>query len=168
MSNSLKVIICFALLCMAAVGPLEAKKYHVKQKPVYMIGVCMSLVDSAIYMTDMHLVDNVTIENKTHFLKDRQLYSLQLKQYVESRFKGGPFIPAVYSGVKRKPMERRYLSLHKRYVQGKELRLFLIDQSQFRFKPEEYIEDTVMPESSSDKDKQNDKQKEKKKGKKER
>ena len=151
MNKSLKAIICLVLLCMAAVGPAQAKKHHVKQKSIYMIGVCMSLVDSTIFMTDMHRVDGVTIEDKTHFLKDRQLYSLQLKQFVEAQYKGGPYIPAVYSSQNRKRMERRYLSLHKRYVQGKELRLYLIDQSLFRFKPETYVEDTIIPESSSDK-----------------
>ena len=151
MRNSLRVIICFALLYMVAIGPIEAKKHRVKQQTVYMVGVCMSLVDSAIFITDMHRVENVTIENKTHFLMDRQLYSLQLKQYVESQYKGGPYIPAVYSSPKRKKMERRYLSLHKRYVQSKELRMYLIDQSQFRFKPETYIEDTIVSESPSKK-----------------
>lgn len=137
------------MLCLVFVGPIEAKKHRVKQQSAYMVGVCMSLVDSAIFITDMHRVDSVTIENKTHFLMDRQLYSFQLKKYLESHYKGGPYIPAVYSSLKRKKMERRYLSLHKRYVQSKELRMYLIDQSQFRFKPETYIEDTVITESTS-------------------
>lgn len=164
MNKSLKAIICLALLCMAAIGPAHAKKHRVKQKSVYMVGVCMSLVDSTIFITDMHRVDSVTIENKTNFLMDRQLYSLQLKQYVESQYKGGPYIPVVYSGLKRKKMERRYLSLHKRYVQSKELRMYLIDQSQFRFKPETYIEDTIIPESSSEKGSKKGSKKKSKKG----
>ena len=151
MRNSLRAIICFILLCMAVIGPVEAKKHRVKQKPVYMIGVCMSLVDSTIFLTDMHRVDDATIAKKTHFLMDRQLYSLQLKQYLESMYEGGPYIPVVYSDPKRKKMERKYLSLHKRYLQSKELRMYLIDQSQFRFKPEKYVEDTIISEPSSKK-----------------
>lgn len=151
MRNSLKAVICFALLCMVAVGSLEAKKLRVKQMPVYMVGVCMSLVDSTIFITDMHSVDGVTIAKKTHFLMDRQLYSLQLKKYLEATYEGGPYIPVVYSAPSRKKMERKYLSLHKRYVQSKDFRMYLIDQSQFRFKPEKYVEDTVMSESSSKK-----------------
>ena len=164
MNKPLKAIICSVMLCVAAIGPVQAKKQHVQQKSVYMIGVCMSLVDSTIFITDMHRVDNVTIESKTHFLKDRQLYSFQLQQYVESQYKGGPYIPVVYSGLKRKKMERRYLSLHKRYVQSKELRMYLIDQSQFRFKPETYVEDIIIPESSSEKGSKKGSKKKSKKG----
>jgi hypothetical protein len=40
-------------------------------------------------------------------------------------------------------MERRYLSLHKRYVQSKDFRMVLVDQSQFRFKSEKYIEEVT-------------------------
>ena len=46
-------------------------------------------------------------------------------------------------------MERRYLSLHKRYVNSKDLRMILVDQGQFRFKPEEYIEETIDEETKS-------------------
>ena len=146
-----KLIICLGLFLTVTASQVEAKKHNVQQKPVYMVGICMSLVDSVIFITDMHQVDNVTIENKTHFLMDRQLYSLQLKQFVQSHYKGGPYIPAVYSSTSRKKMERRYLSLHKRYVKSKELRMYLLDQSQFRFKPETYVDNTVVSENSAEK-----------------
>ena len=139
MNNSLKAIICTCLLLLLAIGQLEAKKVVV-QRPVYMIGVAFSFVDSAVFITDMHQVDNVTLEKKTKFLADRQLYSFQLQKYLEATFKGGPYVPSVFFSTNRKKMERKYLSLHKRYVNGKELRMTLVDQGQFRFKPEEYIE----------------------------
>ena len=129
------------MLCMI-VGPLQAKQKKVVQKPVYMIGVGVSFVDSAVFITDMQLVDSVTIEKKTKFLADRQLYSFQLQRYLEAAYKGGPYVPSVLFGPNKKKMERKYLSLHKRYVQSKELRMILVDISQFRFKPEKYIEVT--------------------------
>ena len=109
-----------------------------------MVGVAMSLVDSAVFITDMHLVDSVTIETKTKFLADRQLYSFQLQRYLEATYKGGPYIPSVFFSPKRKKMERQYLSLHKRYVNAKGLRMILVDQGQFRFKPEEYVEREIV------------------------
>ena len=145
MNNSLKLI-CLAMLSVFAFQPLEAKLKKVSQKPVYMIGVGISLVDSAVFLTDMHLVDSVTIEKKTKFLADRQLYSFQLQRYLEENYKGGPYVPSVFFSTKRKKMERKYLSLHKRYVNAKGLRMSLIDQGQFRFKPEEYIEQEVIEE----------------------
>ena len=144
MYRSLKAIICLALLFAFAIEPMMAKPKKVVQKPVYMIGVGISLVDSMVFITDMMQVDSVTLEKKTKFLMDRQLYSFQLQRYLEENYKGGPYVPSVFFGTKRKKMERQYLSLHKRYVNSKELRMILVDRSEFRFKPEEYIEQEII------------------------
>lgn len=133
-----------ALLLMVNIEPIEAKTRKVEQKSVYMVGVGISLVDSMVFITDMHRVDSATIEKKTKFLMDRQLYSFQLQRYLEENYKGGPYVPSVFFSTKRKKMERQYLSLHKRYVNSKELRMILVDQGQFRFKPEEYVEQEVI------------------------
>lgn len=141
MKITVKIMLFLCLFGMISVQTFGAKKHKVYQKPVYMIGVAMSLTDSVVFITDMHLVDSVTVEKKTKFLKDRQLYSFQLQRYLEATYKGGPYVPAVFFSSKRKTMERHYLSLHKRYVQSKEFRMVLVDQSQFRFKSEKYIEE---------------------------
>lgn len=141
MKITVKIMLFLCLFGVISVQTFGAKKHKVYQKPVYMIGVAMSLTDSVVFITDMHLVDSVTVEKKTKFLKDRQLYSFQLQRYLEATYKGGPYVPAVFFGPKRKTMERHYLSLHKRYVQSKEFRMVLVDQSQFRFKSEKYIEE---------------------------
>lgn len=138
--NLTKLIICCGLLSLFALQPVEAKRKKVVQKPVYMIGVGISLVDSMVFISDMQLVDSVTIEKKTKFLMDRQLYSFQLQHYLEAAYKSGPYVPCVFYSPKRKKMERQYLSLHKRYVQNKDLRMVLVDISQFRFKAAEYVE----------------------------
>jgi len=127
-----------------------------------MVGVGISLIDSTVFITDMHLVKDLTVEKRTGFLMDRQLYSQQLRQYLEATYQGGPYIPCVFFSPKRKDMERCYLSLHKRYVQSKELRIALIDQSQFRFKAEEYIEQTIIEGDSPEKKKKDKKNKKKK------
>ena len=131
------------ILCVFAFQTLEAKPKKVVQKPVYMIGVSFSLVDSMVFITDMQLVDSITIEKKTKFLVDRQLYSFQFQRYLEGAYKGGPYVPSVFFSPSRKKMERKYLSLHKRYVQSKDMRMILVDISQFRFKSEKYIEETT-------------------------
>ena len=138
-----KFIVFIGLLLVASM-PLDAKTRRVGQKPVYMIGVGISLVDSMVFITDMMQVDSVTLEKKTNFLMDRQLYSFQLQRYLEQNYKGGPYVPSVFFGTKRKKMERQYLSLHKRYVNRKDLRMMLVDQGQFRFKPEEYVEQELV------------------------
>ena len=132
-------VICSALLCLLALQPAQAKSRKVVQKSVYMMGVGISLVDSAVFITDVHQVDSVTIEKKTNFLKDRQLYSFQIQRYLEAVYKGGPYVPCVFFNMSKKRMERQYLSLYKRYVQSKDFKMILVDISQFRFKPEKYI-----------------------------
>ena len=144
MNKSLKTIICLVLLLLSAVGPIEAKSKKVVQKPTYMIGVAISQVDSVVFITDLHQVDSITIQKKTNFLMDRQLYSFQLQKFIEATYKGGPYVTAIFFGHKLRKMENKYLSLHKRYVQSKELRMILVDQSQFRFKPEKYVEPEVI------------------------
>lgn len=143
MKLSIKLVLFLCLFGMIGVQAFGAKKHKVYQKPVYMIGVAISLTDSVVFISDMHLVDSVTVEKKTKFLKDRQLYSFQLQRYLEATYKGGPYVPAIFFDTKRKTMERRYLSLHKRYVQSKDFRMVLVDQSQFRFKSEKYIEEVT-------------------------
>jgi len=139
-----KTILCLVLLCLAFAGSAEAKRHRVKQMQMYMMGVAISHLDSAVFITDMQLVDSITIEKKTKFLMDRQLYSMQLRDYLSGAYEGGPFVCTVYFGSSRKKMERRYLSLHKRYVQGSNMQTVLVDQSQFRFKPEEYVEQVIL------------------------
>ena len=152
-NNTLKFIICLGLFCVAFIGTAEAKKHRVKQKQIYMIGIAMSHIDSVVFITDLQLVDSITIEKKTKFLMDRQLYSFQFQRYLEQTYECAPYVPAVFFGTSRKKMERRYLSLHKRYTQGRQLRVILVDQSQFRFKAEEYIEQElpVIPSSKKKK-----------------
>ena len=140
MSKSLRVILCACLLCAFGATPLEAKKNKVVQKPVYLMGVGISFADSSVFITDMMQVDSITLDKKRKFLMDRQLYSFQLQHYLEATYKGGPYVTAIYFSPGRKKMERRYLSLHKRYAHSDELRMILVDRGQFRFKPEEYIE----------------------------
>ena len=131
-------MLCAILLCTAFAQTAWAKKYRVRQQQTYMIGVAISYVDSAVFITDLQPVDSVSIQRKTHFLMDRQAYSLQLQHYLEAQKKGSHFTTAVCFGNNKKKMERRYLAIHKRYSKRQDLRINLVDQLQFRFHAEEY------------------------------
>lgn len=141
MNKFLRIMLCAALLTTALAETAQAKKHRVRQKQIYMIGVAMSFVDSTVYITDMQSVDSVTIEHKTKFLMDRQLYSIQFQRYLMAQGQGTPsYVTSVYFGEKKKRMERRYLSLYKRYSKRNDLRLNLVDKTQFQFRPEVYYE----------------------------
>ncbi|MBR1498048.1 MAG: hypothetical protein IJ615_00205 [Bacteroidaceae bacterium] len=150
MNKFLRIMLCAILLCTAFAQTAQAKKYRVRQQKTYMMGTAISFTDSVIYITDMQVVDSVTIQRKTHFLMDRQAYSLQLQRYLEAQKKGSHFTTAVCFGQKKKNMERRYLAIYKRYSKRNDLHISLVDQSQFRFHAEEYTEpETVETEQKA-------------------
>ena len=151
------------LILAMAVQTVLAKKERVSTASVYMFGVAVSYNDSTVYITDMQQVDGVTIENKHKFLMDRQAYSIQLQSDLQNRYGKGPFVSALFFGQKSKKVERQYLKVRKRYADDTQFRLVPVDQNQFRFKPEEYIEQLIIQDADdSDKEKKKDKKKEKK------
>lgn len=52
------------------------------RKPVYVFGVSASFTDTVVYFTDIQLLDSVWLD-KNDFLPGRDLYSYQLKNYLE-------------------------------------------------------------------------------------
>lgn len=140
-----RIILCLGLMLVTLATTIEAKTNKVRKKDLYMIGVAVSHIDSVVFITDLHQVKGLTVEKKRGFLMDRQLYSSQLRKYLEKDYKGGPYVSAVYFSSSLKKMERRYLSLHKHYSKGGELRIILVDQGRFRFKAEEYIPQEEVP-----------------------
>lgn len=140
MKTMLKLMICTLLFGLLGLQNVQAKKHKVHKATVYMVGVAVSVADSASYMTDLQRVEGVTIQHKTKFLMDRQLYSLQFQRHLEANSRRGGYVPSVIFGTKLKKMENRYLKLHKRYAGSRLYALNVVDQSQFRFHAEEYIE----------------------------
>ena len=51
-------------------------------KPVYAFGVSASFTDTVIYYTEIQMLDSVALD-KNGFLPHRELYSYQLKNYLE-------------------------------------------------------------------------------------
>ena len=139
MNYYMKIAVASLFTMLLSVS-IPAEAQNMTPKKVFMFGFAQSFNDSTVYFTDIQVVDSAYIEHKTKFLADRQLYSFQLQRYLEENYKGGPYVPSVFFSKNRKRMERKYLSLHKRYASGKGLQMVLVDQGQFRFKPEEYIE----------------------------
>ena len=158
-SKHLRLAVCLALFCMASMPALQAKKRSVRQMPVHMMGLAVSIVDSAACLTELQTVNADSIGCKTKFLADRQAYSIQLQRHLIDNFKKGPYIAAVFFGKNRKKMERRYLKLHNRYAGSKLYRLNMLDRSQFSFKAEAYVEPAAEePEPKPAKAKKNKKQ----------
>ena len=53
-----------------------------KEKQVYAFGVAASFNDTIVYYTEIQMLDSVVLD-KRGFLPQRELYSYQLKNYLE-------------------------------------------------------------------------------------
>lgn len=149
------VLFFFAcLLCQNA----EAK---VKQKPVYLFGFAISLVDSLGYLTDVQYIESSYVDTKTDFLVGRSMYSVQLQQYLQQTEGCKHPITSIFFGGKKEKMEKKLLSIRHRYERERE---FTLKTVPYVFKPETYVEQEVTDSSVSDKaDNKNNKEKKKSK-----
>lgn len=113
--NSYKKL--FFLILSAGLLAASGMNAKVKQKSLYMFGVAFSFTDSTVYTTDISYVDSVTVDTKTHFLMDRNLYAIQMEEHVAQTYGIQNVITAVYYDTKKKDLTKKLLSVKKK--QGK-------------------------------------------------
>lgn len=116
------------LLCQNA----EAK---VKQKPVYMFGFAISFTDSVGYMTDVQYLDSTYVDTKTKFLIARNMYSVQLQQYLQKNEGCKHPVTSVFFGTKKEKVEKKRQSVRQRYEKYKDYTVKTVDCV---FTPEAY------------------------------
>ena len=83
-----------------------------------MYGFAASFNDSIVYFTDIQTLDSATIASKSGFLYGRDNYSYQLRDYLKGHGCATPTCITTFS-VKRKDIEKKYVSLKKKYANGK-------------------------------------------------
>lgn len=66
-----------------------------KEKAVYAFGVAASFNDSIVYYTDIQVLDSVELD-KNGFLPKRDLYTYQLKNYLEYNLKKPDYTCMIY------------------------------------------------------------------------
>ena len=76
-------ILCAVALVFALCSAFTMKD---KEKVVYAFGVAASFNDSIVYYTDIQVLDSVELD-KNGFLPKRDLYTYQLKNYLEYNLK---------------------------------------------------------------------------------
>ena len=105
--------ILFAGFCLAY--SLHANAANDSKKTVYVFGFSASFNDSTVYFTDIQQLDSVYVGKKTHFLADRDVYAVQLRDFLTE--KGEPNRVCVISfAEKRKDVEKKYVQLKKKYL----------------------------------------------------
>lgn len=105
-------------------------------KPVYAFGVAASFNDSIVYYTEIQELDSVSVD-KNGFLPKRDLYSYQLKNYVEYDLKKSDYTCMIYFSESKKKLEKEAIKVKGKYKKTT-MTLQAIEPSAFMFKkPEE-------------------------------
>ena len=127
------VLFFFAcLLCQNA----EAK---VKQKPVYLFGFATSFVDSLAFITDVQYIDSAYIDTKTKFLIGRNMYSVQLQDFL-AKNEGCKYpVTSIIFGKKKEKVQKRALSIRHRYERDFKLKTVI-----YNFLAESYLEQEII------------------------
>lgn len=106
-------------------------------KPVYAFGVSASFTDTLVYYTEIQVLDSISLD-KNGFLPKRDLYSYQLKNYLELE-KGLPNRTCmIYFSENKKKLGKEAVKVMNKYKKNKSVVLQKINTGDFKFsKPEE-------------------------------
>ena len=108
-----------------------------KEKAVYAFGVAASFNDTVVYFTDIQVLDSVKLD-KGGFLPKRDLYTYQLKNYLEYDLKSLDYTCMIYFSENKKKLEKEAAKVKSKYKKNKTIVLMPIAPEAFRFKkPEE-------------------------------
>jgi hypothetical protein len=83
----------------------------------YLFGFVANFTDSVVYFTDIQEVENVTIQKKSKFLKNRDSYSDQLRYYFTDKLNMPHRTCIVSFGLTRKEAEKKYVKMRKLYTE---------------------------------------------------
>ena len=106
-------------------------------KPVYAFGVSASFTDTVIYYTEIQMLDSVALD-KNGFLPHRELYSYQLKNYLEDNQLQQNSTCMIYFSENKKKLEKEATKILNKYKKNNRMTVSRIDSDKFHFtKPEE-------------------------------
>lgn len=130
-----KILFAIALvftLCSA----FSLKKDH--SKPVYAFGISASFTDTVVYFTDIQVLDSAKL-SKEGFLPQRELYSYQLKNYLEDNGLQQNSTCMIYFSENKNKLEKEATKILNKYKRNQNMSVQRIDSEKFHFtKPEEY------------------------------
>ena len=129
-------LVAVILLSVVAVGTLQAKRVQVPK--VYMFGFAASFTDTIVHFTNVQELDTVWMESKNRFLLGRDLYSRQLRDFLNTQQKQSRTCVVFYD-TKRSKLEKKYLKMKRLYTQSKDGKkhfdVQFLGSEAFRFQP---------------------------------
>ena len=103
-----KILFAIALV-FTMCSAFSLKKDH--SKPVYAFGISASFTDTVVYFTDIQILDSAKV-SKEGFLAHRELYSYQLKNYLEDNQLQQNSTCMIYFSENRKKLEKEATKLY--------------------------------------------------------
>lgn len=109
------------MFAVSIVVGATAKKSKDKNKyGVYMAGVSASFTDSLVYFTDIQFLDSAQVDGKG-FLVGRSQYSVQLKDYLETKEGGKNRTCFMFFKLKKNKLQKELQKLKEKYNKGKNM-----------------------------------------------
>ena len=130
-----QLLIVTALLVGCVING-NAKGY--RPAKIYMFGFAASFNDSTVYLTDIQTVNAYLVNNRTKFLANREDYSYQLRNYLQSNgLEAYPTCITMFAE-NEKDAIKKYLKLKERYEKSKKkYSIKSLKDSQFKYTPVE-------------------------------
>ncbi|EKU87988.1 hypothetical protein HMPREF9447_04734 [Bacteroides oleiciplenus YIT 12058] len=132
-----RILFAVALVFMVCSAFSFKKGKGDKEKAVYAFGVAASFNDTVVYFTDIQALDSVKLD-KNGFLPKRDLYTYQLKNYLEYDLRCLDYTCMIYFSENKKKLEKEAAKVKSKYKKNKTIVLMPVASEAFRFKkPEE-------------------------------
>ena len=128
-------LLCFLFAISIVVGAAAKKSKDKNKYGVYMVGVSASFTDSLVYITDIQFLDSAVVDGKG-FLVGRSQYSLQLKDYLETKENGKNRTCFMFFNVKKNKLQKELSQLQEKYKKGGSLVLKSVNP-EFKFEKAE-------------------------------
>ncbi|WP_314868269.1 hypothetical protein [Prevotella sp.] len=132
----LRQLLIITALLVGCVINGNAKGY--RPAKIYMFGFAASFNDSTVYLTDIQTVNAYLVNNRTKFLANREDYSYQLRNYLQSNgLEAYPTCITMFAE-NEKDATKKYLKLKERYEKSKKkYSIKSLKDSQFKYTPVE-------------------------------
>ena len=132
----MRIFRVLGVLLLLTLMSIEGNAKGIECTRVYAFGFSASFNDSIVYFTEIQTIDSAYIEDRTHFLVERQEYSAQLKNYFTSIGQANRTCVVIFARSEKEIM-KKYLKLRKSYEQPKKgnprFRVVNVMKDSFRF-----------------------------------
>lgn len=126
-----------SVVCLTAVATATAKSKKNTPQRVYVFGFAASFNDTIVHFTEIQTMDSIWLTNKNTFMRGRDLYSNQLRNYMTQQK-----IPhrtcVIFFDRKLGRLQKKFLKLKNLYTKGKKKQtatndVRMITKDEFKF-----------------------------------